>query len=60
MAHCPKKENEKFYYKLKEDSFAILSQIKTYSAKRISHKIAKISNKKFDEIYEKFVKLVTP
>ena len=56
----PKKENEKFYYKLKEDSYIILSQIKTYSAKRISHKIAKISSKKSDEIYERFVKLVTP
>jgi len=54
-------KQEKFYYKLKEDSYVILSQVKTYSAKRIKYKTGhKISPTKIKEISEKFMKLVTP
>ena len=53
-------KQEKFYYKLKEDSYVILSQIKTYSAKRIKYNSHKISSKQLKEIDEKFKKLVTP
>jgi sulfate adenylyltransferase subunit 1 len=53
-------KQEKFYYKLKENSYVILSQIRTYSAKRISHKIGKVPKNKIREIHKKFVQLVTP
>jgi hypothetical protein len=53
-------KQEKFYYKIKEDSYVILSQIKTYSAKRISHSIGKIPKEKMKEIHNKFLRLVTP
>ena len=59
-SQTPNKKNEKFYYKLSDKSFVILSQIRTYSPKRISHSIGKISESKLAEIYEKFNKLVTP
>jgi len=53
----------KFYVKIKHNgkiSFAILSQIKTISAKRIKYKRSKIGSQNFKEVHEKFVKLVTP
>ena len=53
----------KFYVELSHNgrvSYAILSQIRTYSAKRISHKIAHISNIKLKEVHDKFISLVTP
>jgi sulfate adenylyltransferase subunit 1 len=53
-------KQEKFYYKLKEDSYVILSQIKTYSAKRIKYNSHKISSKQLKEIDKRFKKLVTP
>ena len=56
----PNNKNQKFYFKLKEDSYIILSQIRTYSAKRISHIIGKVSNNKLKEINKKFSELVTP
>ena len=54
----PKKNNMKYYYKLKEDSYVILSQIRTYSAKRMSHTIGKVSTKKLKTIKEKFNDLI--
>jgi len=56
----PNKKNEKFYYKLNENSYVILSQIKTFSSKRIKYNKKRVSKKHFQEIYEKFTKLVTP
>jgi len=56
----PKEQNMKYYYKLKDNSYIILSQVRTYSAKRMSHIIGKISKQKFNNIKEKFYKLVTP
>jgi len=56
----PKKENEKFYYKLNENSYVILSQIKTFSSKRIKYNHSKLNKNNFKKIYEKFMKLVTP
>ncbi len=56
----PKEENMKFYYKLKENSYVILSQVKTYSVKRIKYNNGKISNKQIKEIYEKLNKLLYP
>ncbi len=50
----------KFYFSIKEDSVVILSQLKTYSAKRIKYKYGKIGNKKFKKISDKFIELVTP
>jgi len=56
----PKEKNMKYYFKLKENSYVILTQIKTYSVKRISYIKGKISLSKMKEIYEKFNKIVTP
>jgi len=54
-------KQEKFYYKLKENSYVILSQVKTYSAKRIKYKTNhKVSRKTIDEVYRRFINLVTP
>ena len=54
-------KEEKFYYKLKEDSYVVLSQVKTFSAKRIKYKTKhKVSRKTIEEIYKRFVDLVTP
>ncbi|MEA3521895.1 MAG: type II toxin-antitoxin system PemK/MazF family toxin [Campylobacterota bacterium] len=53
-------KQEKFYYKLKEKSYVILSQIKTYSAKRIKYNHSKVSNKQFKEIHKKFSELIYP
>jgi sulfate adenylyltransferase subunit 1 len=55
-----KPKNNKFYYKIKENSYVILSQIRTYSAKRISYFTSKISKSKMKELHSKFVGLVTP
>ena len=63
FALTSKEKKGKFYVKLPHNqkvSYVILSQIRTYSAKRISHKIAHISNGKLKEIHNKFVSLVTP
>jgi mRNA-degrading endonuclease toxin of MazEF toxin-antitoxin module len=56
----PNPKNAKYYYQIKDKSYVILSQIKTYSAKRISHIIGKISKNKMKEIHRQFVDLVTP
>jgi len=54
------KKPEKFYYKLSDNSYIILSQIRTYSAKRISHIYKKVRKKKIEDIHKKFIDLVTP
>ena len=56
----PNDKNKRFYYQLKEDSFIILSQIKTYSSKRIKYNTGKISKKQMKEIYDNFNKLLYP
>ena len=54
------KSQEKFYYKLKDKSYVILSQIKTFSSKRIKYNHSKISKDNLKKIHEKFNRLVTP
>jgi hypothetical protein len=53
-------KQEKFYYKLKENSYVVLSQIKTYSSRRIKYNRGKISKAQLNEVHEKFQILVTP
>lgn len=58
-----KPKEGKFYFQIEHNnrvSYLILSQIKTFSARRISHSIAKIGKKRHQEVHQKFVDLVTP
>jgi len=55
-----KEKNRKFYFKLEEDSYIMLSQIRTYSAKRIAYIKGRISKQRMKQIHEAFSKLVTP
>ena len=56
----PKEQNMKYYYRLKDDSYVILSQVRTYSVKRIKYNSHKINKRHIKEINEKFYKLFTP
>ncbi len=56
----PQEKNMKYYYKLKDDSYVMLSQIRTYSAKRIKYNSHKINKKHFQNINDKFNNLFTP
>jgi len=63
FALTSKKKIGKFYIEITHNnkvSYIILSQIRTYSSKRISHKIGKVSKLKMKEIFDKFTKLITP
>ncbi len=59
-----KKDNQKFYIEVHhggKTSYVILSQLRTYSAKRIKYKTEKkITTKKMREVHDKFVSLITP
>jgi len=60
FAMTSQKKEGKFYYKLSEDSYVILSQIRTYSSKRISHSTKRVSEKTLMRVHEKFMHLITP
>ena len=58
-----KVKNGKFYQEIEHNSrksYAILSQIKVYSAKRIKYKLGSIGKNKLKEVHSKFMELVTP
>ena len=58
-----KEKNGKFYYELHHQnriSYVILTQMRTYSAKRIAYSMGSIGKNKFAEIHKKFLKLLTP
>jgi len=55
----PKKENIKYYYKLSQNSYVILTQLNTYSAKRIYYIKKKITTHTFQGIHQLFIKIVT-
>jgi len=55
-----KAHNGKYYFKLKDDSFVILSQINTYSSDRIFYKSGKVSKENFKKIDKQFKRLITP
>lgn len=58
-----KEKNGKFYFTLHHNdkvSYVLLSQIKTFSAKRIKYKMGKIGKQKLKQIHNKFVDLITP
>ncbi len=65
FALTSKKKEGKFYAPVHHSgktSYAILSQIRTYSAKRLVNKkaAAKIGKKQMQEVHERFVSLITP
>ena len=53
-----KSKNNQFYYKIGEDSFAILSQVRTFDAKRLSYFVKRLNENKFFEVVEKISKLL--
>lgn len=60
-----KKDNTKFYIKIEhreKTSYVILSQLRTYSAKRIINEknAGRISKAKMEEIHSSFTSLITP
>jgi len=63
IALTSKEKTGKFYIPIHHNnrvSYLILSQVRVYSSKRISHTIATITQKRFKEISEKFIGVVTP
>jgi len=64
FALTSQKKEGKFYVEVHhggKTSYVILSQLRTYSAKRIKYKTEKqITNNKMKEVHKKFVDLVTP
>jgi len=53
-----KSKNNPFYYKIGEDSFAILSQVRTFDAKRLNYFVKRLNENKFFEVVEKISKLL--
>ena len=53
-----KNKNNPFYYKIGEDSFAILSQVRTFDAKRLSYFVKRLNENKFFEVVEKISDLL--
>ena len=64
FALTSQKKEGKFYVEIHHGgrtSYVILSQLRTYSVRRIKYKTEKqITNKKMKEVHKKFVDLVTP
>ena len=60
FAMTKKGKDDQFHYKLSENSYVILSQLKTYSSKRIKYIAKAVKQNTLQEIHKKFVKLVTP
>ena len=60
FAMTSQKKEGKFYVKLDENSYVILSQIKTYSAKRIKYRQKRVSETTMKKVHDNFVRLVTP
>ena len=60
FAMTSQEKEGKFYVKVGETSYVILSQIKTYSAKRIKYRHKRISETSMKKVHDNFVRLVTP
>jgi mRNA-degrading endonuclease toxin of MazEF toxin-antitoxin module len=63
FALTSKEKKGKFYLPVshnKRISYVILSQLRTYSAKRIKYCSGKIDKKTIKEVHENFIKIVTP
>jgi mRNA interferase MazF len=52
-----KSKQDKFHYAVTEKSVAILSQIRTFSAKRLTRRVRRITPIQFDELIRKMKKL---
>jgi len=63
FALTSKKKSGKFYQKISHNnriSYVILSQLKTYSAKRVKYRSGKIDTNHLKKVHKKFIDLVTP
>lgn len=57
VALTSKAKKNRFHHEITPGSFAILSQIRTYSAKRLIRKMKKTTSKQFDEVVSSIKKL---
>ncbi|NPA55865.1 MAG: DUF354 domain-containing protein [Epsilonproteobacteria bacterium] len=53
-----KPKNNQFYYKIGENSYAILSQIRTFDAKRLRYFVKRLNDNKFFEVIAKIENLL--
>jgi len=63
FALTSKKKSGKFYQEISHNnriSYVILSQLKTYSAKRVKYRSGKIDTNHLKKVHKKFIDLVTP